>query len=252
MTSTETHPLLSGTDHDTVEAAARRAMDEKTKPLGSLGVLEALAVRLAALQGTTAPEVERGRIVVFAADHGVAAEGVSAYPQVVTGEMVRNFARGGAAVNVLARAAGLDVEVVDTGVAADLRDVPGIVHAPVRAGTRNLAVEPAMTADEADLAMRIGADAVRRAAADGVRAVGLGEMGIANTTSAAALLSALTGAPPQLTVGRGTGVDDDGVRRKQAVVARALALHADVLADPRAALTALGGFEIAAIAGAAR
>jgi nicotinate-nucleotide--dimethylbenzimidazole phosphoribosyltransferase len=234
-----------------VEAAARRAMDQKTKPHGSLGVLEALAVRLAILQGTVAPEVERGRIVVFAADHGVAAEGVSAYPQVVTGEMVRNFARGGAAVNVLAGAAGLQVEVVDAGVAADLDGVAGIVHASVRRGTRNLAAEPAMTADEVDAAIEAGRAAARRAAADGVRAIGLGEMGIANTTSAAALLSALTGAAPELTVGRGTGVDDDGVLRKRGVVARALALHADALADPRSALAVLGGLEIAAIAGAA-
>jgi nicotinate-nucleotide--dimethylbenzimidazole phosphoribosyltransferase len=234
-----------------VEAAARRAMDQKTKPPGSLGVLEALAVRLAVVQGTLQPEVERGRIVVFAADHGVAAEGVSAYPQVVTGEMVRNFARGGAAVNVLARAAGLQVEVVDAGVAAELGDVPGIVHASVRRGTRNLAAEPAMTADEAGAAMDAGRAAARRAAADGVRALGLGEMGIGNTTSAAALLSALTGAAPELTVGRGTGVDDDGVRRKRAVVARALALHAGTLADARGALAAVGGLEIAAIAGAA-
>jgi nicotinate-nucleotide--dimethylbenzimidazole phosphoribosyltransferase len=234
-----------------VEAAARRAMDQKTKPPGSLGVLEALAIRLAVVQGTVAPEVERGRIVVFAADHGVAAEGVSAYPQVVTGEMVRNFARGGAAVNVLARAAGLQVEVVDAGVAAELGGLPGIVHGAVRRGTRNLAAEPAMTADEAGAAMDAGRAAARRAAADGVRALGLGEMGIANTTSAAALLSALTGAAPELTVGRGTGVDDDGVRRKRAVVARALALHAGTLEDARGALAAVGGLEIAAIAGAA-
>lgn len=234
-----------------VEAAARRAMDQKTKPPGSLGVLEEIAVRLAALQGTGRPEVERGRIVVFAADHGVAAEGVSAYPQVVTAEMVRNFARGGAAVNVLAGAAGLDVEVVNAGVAADLGDVPGIVQAPVRRGTRNFAVEPAMTAAETEAALETGRAAARRVAADGARAIGLGEMGIANTTSAAALLSALTGAGPELTVGRGTGVDDDGVRRKRDVVSRALALHAEALADPRGALAALGGYEIAAIAGAA-
>ncbi|HLM66995.1 MAG TPA: nicotinate-nucleotide--dimethylbenzimidazole phosphoribosyltransferase, partial [Longimicrobium sp.] len=224
-----------------VEAAARHAMDQKTKPPGSLGVLEALAVRLAVVQGTVAPEVERGRIVVFAADHGVAAEGVSAYPQVVTGEMVRNFARGGAAVNVLAGAAGLQVEVVDAGVAAEMGDVPGIVHASVRRGTRNLAAEPAMTAAETEAALGVGRAAARRAAAEGVRALGLGEMGIANTTSAAALLSALTGAAPERTVGRGTGVDDDGVRRKRAVVARALALHAGALADPFRALAALGG-----------
>jgi nicotinate-nucleotide--dimethylbenzimidazole phosphoribosyltransferase len=236
---------------DGVEAAARRALDQKTKPPGSLGVLEDVAIRLAVLQGTERPEVERGRIIVFAGDHGVAAEGVSAYPQVVTGEMVRNFARRGAAVNVLAGAAGLDVEVVNAGVAADLADVAGVVHAAVRPGTRSFVAEPAMTADETAAAIEVGRAAARRAAADGAHAIGLGEMGIANTTAAAALLSALTGASPELTVGRGTGVDDDGVLRKRDVVARGLALHADALADPRTALAALGGLEIAAIAGAA-
>ncbi len=247
----EALPAYAATDRAAIETAARREMDEKTKPLGALGVLEEVAVRLAALQRTTRPEVERGRIVVFAADHGVAEEGVSAYPQRVTGEMVRSFARGGAAVNVLTRASGLELEVVDVGVAAELGDLAGIVHARVRRGTRNLAIEPAMTAAETDAALEAGRAAARRAAASGVRALGLGEMGIGNTTAAASLLSALTGASPELTVGRGTGVDDAGVVRKRQVVARALALHGRSLGDPRAALAAVGGLEIAAIAGAA-
>lgn len=247
----EALPAHAATDRAAIETAARRAMDEKTKPLGALGVLEEVAVQLAALQRTTRPEVERGRIVVFAGDHGVAAEGVSAYPQRVTGEMLRNFARGGAAVNVLARASGLELEVVDVGVAAELGDLAGIVHARVRRGTRNLAIEPAMTAAETEAALEAGRAAARRAAASGVRALGLGEMGIGNTTAAAALLSALTGASPELTVGRGTGVDEAGVVRKRQVVARALALHGRSLDDPHAALAAVGGLEIAAIAGAA-
>jgi len=235
-------------------AAARRAIDEKTKPLGALGRLEEVAVRLAMLQGTLAPRVERARVVVFAADHGVAAEGVSAYPPQVTAEMMRNFARGGAAINVLARANDLDVEVVDVGVDADLSGVQGIVHSSVRRGSRNLLREPALSEAELAAALDAGRGAVRRAAAAGVGAIGLGEMGIGNTTAAAALLSALTGRAPEETVGRGTGVDDAGLARKRDVVARALERHAagpDDPRDPRAALRSLGGLEIAAIAGAA-
>ena len=184
-------------------AAAQRAIDEKTKPLGSLGELEVWAVRLACIQGTLTPTVDHARIIVFGADHGVAAEGVSAYPPQVTGEMMRNFARGGAAINVLAHANGLDVEVIDVGVDADLADIRGLVHAKVRRGSRNFLHEPAMTEAELDAALAVGRAAVRRAADDGVRAIGLGEMGIGNTTAAAALLSALTGAPAADTVGRG-------------------------------------------------
>lgn len=234
-----------------IAAAARRAIDEKTKPLGALGVLEDVAVRLAILQDTLAPDVEQAAVAVFAGDHGVVAEGVSAYPPQVTAEMMRNFARGGAAINVLARAGGLAVEVIDVGVDAELAGIEGLVHAKVRRGTRNLCTEPALTLPELDAALAVGRDAARRAAAAGARALGLGEMGIGNTTSAAALLSALTGAPPERAVGRGTGVDDAGLARKRDAVARALVRHAGVAHDPRAALAALGGLEIAAMAGAA-
>lgn len=245
--------------HESIVAAARAAMDEKTKPVGSLGHLETIAVRLAALQGTLAPDVTRARVAVFAADHGVAAEGVSAYPPQVTAEMMRNFARGGAAVCVLARAGGIEVEVTDVGVdaalASELDAIAGaagtrVVHAKVRRGSRNLCREPAMTAAECVAALEVGRAAVRRAAADGVRAIGLGEMGIGNTTAAAALLSALTGHPPEVTVGRGTGIDDAGLVRKREVVREAMALHADAARDPATALATLGGLELAAIAGA--
>jgi nicotinate-nucleotide--dimethylbenzimidazole phosphoribosyltransferase len=229
----------------------QRALDAKTKPPGSLGRLESLAVQLALLQRTTAPAVDRARVVVFGADHGVAAEGVSAYPAAVTAEMMRNFARGGAAVTVLARANGADVEVVDVGVDADLAGLDGIVHAKVRRGTRNLAVEPAMTHAELEAALLVGRGAARRAAQDGVRALGLGEMGIGNTTTAAALLSAITGESPATTVGRGTGVADGTLEHKRAVVDRALRCHAAALHDPFARFAALGGLELAAIAGAA-
>lgn len=235
----------------TAQAAAQRALDLKTKPLGSLGRLEELAARLAELQNTLAPVVDPARVIVFAADHGVAAEGVSAYPPQVTGEMMRNFAAGGAAINVLARANGLEVEVVDVGVDAELGALAGIVHAKVRRGTRNFLHEPAMRREELDQALDAGRAAVARARAAGVRAVGLGEMGIGNTTTAAALLAAYTGAAPATVVGRGTGVDDAGVARKAAVVAAALARHQAALGDARATLASLGGLEIAAIVGAA-
>jgi nicotinate-nucleotide--dimethylbenzimidazole phosphoribosyltransferase len=232
-----------------IAAAAQRAIDEKTKPLGSLGELETWAVRLACIQNTLSPRIDRARILVFGGDHGVAAEGVSAYPPQVTGEMMKNFARGGAAINVLARANGLDVEVIDVGVDADLSSLAGIVHAKVRRGSRNMLREPAMTPEECQAAMTVGREAVRRAAADGVHAIGLGEMGIGNTTAAAALLSALTGAPAAETVGRGTGVDDERLAHKRTVVAAAVARHPG--SDPLAMLAALGGLELAAIAGAA-
>jgi nicotinate-nucleotide--dimethylbenzimidazole phosphoribosyltransferase len=233
-------------------ADAQRAIDDKTKPPGSLGDLELWAVRLAGIQDTLTPAIERARVIVFGADHGVAAENVSAYPPQVTGEMMRNFARGGAAINVLARANRIEVEVIDVGVDADLTSVAGLVHAKVRRGSRNFLHEPAMTETELDAALAVGRDAARRAAHDDVRAIGLGEMGIGNTTAAAALLSALTGAPPADTVGRGTGVDDDRLAHKRTVVTHALATHHDALQNgARAALRALGGLELAAIAGAA-
>jgi len=245
---------------------AQVAIDQKTKPLGALGHLEAIAVRLAVLQGTLAPDVSHARVIVFAADHGVAADGVSAYPPQVTAEMMRNFARGGAAVCVLARAGGVDVEIVDVGVDADLAEEldaiaaaagTRVVHGKVRRGSRNLRVEPAMTNAECDAAIAVGRAAVRRAAADGVQAIGLGEMGIGNTTAASALLGALTGLPPEATVGRGTGVDDERLAHKRAVVRAATVRAAverhgasDRADEARAALASLGGLELAAIAGA--
>jgi nicotinate-nucleotide--dimethylbenzimidazole phosphoribosyltransferase len=232
-------------------AAARRAMDDKTKPPGSLGRLEDWAVQIAVLQQTLAPRVERSRVIVFGADHGVATEGVSAYPSQVTGEMMRNFGRGGAAINCLARSNRLDLEVVDVGVDADLSDIPVLVHAKVRHGSRNFLREPALTAGERQAAWQVGAAAVERARASGAQAVGLGEMGIGNTTAAAALLSALTGEPPERTVGRGTGMDEAGLAHKREVVAAALERHRPSPEDPLGCLEAVGGLELAALAGAA-
>jgi nicotinate-nucleotide--dimethylbenzimidazole phosphoribosyltransferase len=220
--------------------AARKAFDGKTKPRGSLGRLEELGCRLAGIRGFV-PERLEAAIVVAAGDHGVAAEGVSAYPQEVTAQMVANFASGGAAINVLARQAGARLVVVDAGTAVPFEHE---LVRPVRiaAGTANIAVGPAMTADQMQRALEAGASLVEELA--GVDVIALGEMGIGNTTSASALVASLLGVDAALVCGRGTGLDDDGVARKVDVVRRALAANAGL--DP---LTSLGGFEIAFLAG---
>ncbi len=231
---------------------ARQEMAVKTKPLGALGLLEDAGIRLAVLQGTLAPVLNRARVCVFGADHGVTDEGVSAYPRAVTGEMMRNFERGGAAINVIARSANVEVEVIDVGVDADLASLTTVRRARVRAGSRNFAREPAMTADEVRRAMEVGADAARRAREDGVHAIGLGEMGIGNTTSASALLSVFANAPAEQTVGRGTGIDDAVLEHKRGVVDRAVARHVDLTRrGALETLRAVGGLEIAAMASAA-
>jgi nicotinate-nucleotide--dimethylbenzimidazole phosphoribosyltransferase len=219
---------------------AQRAYDAKTKPRGSLGRLEELGCRIAGIRGFV-PERLEPVIVVAAADHGVAAEGVSAYPQEVTWQMVANFAAGGAAINVLARRAGARLIVVDAGVAEPFE------HELVRSvrigpGTSNLATGPAMTDVQAERALEAGGDLV--AELDGVDVVALGEMGIGNTTSASALTAAILGVDAELVCGRGTGLDDEGVARKVATVRRALEANAG-----RDALAAFGGFEIAFLAG---
>ncbi|MEM6648474.1 MAG: nicotinate-nucleotide--dimethylbenzimidazole phosphoribosyltransferase, partial [Bacteroidota bacterium] len=208
-----------------------------------------------ALQDTYSPRLDRARCVVFVADHGVAEEGVSAYPKAVTAEMVRNFVRGGAAVTALGRAVGAEVEVVDVGTDADLDETEGgsarLIHAKVRRGSRNLLHDPAMTEDELRAASEAGRYAVRRAHADGVQALALGEMGIGNTTSASALLAALTGCSVDEAVGRGTGVSDERIAHKRAVVAQALARHrATGDSSTHGTLASLGGLEIAALVGA--
>lgn len=231
---------------------AREEMAVKTKPLGALGRLEDIGVRLAVLQGTLSPVVDRARVCVFGADHGVTDEGVSAYPRAVTGEMMRNFDRGGAAINVIARSVDVAVEVIDVGVDADLSSLATIRNGRVRAGSRNFAHEPAMTEGEVRQAMEVGAAAARRAEGSGAQAIGLGEMGIGNTTSAAALLSVFADAPAERTVGRGTGIDDTVLDHKRGVVEAAVARHTELARRSAIdALRALGGLEIAAIAGAA-
>lgn len=222
----------------------------KTKPPGSLGRLEALAVDLARIQRSHRPRATPARIVLFAADHGVTARGISAYPPQVTRQMLANFAAGGAAVNVLARQAGAEVEVVNVGVAGCGTPVAGIVWTPLAAGTADLSRGPAMQADTCRQAMAIGAEAVSRALGAGCRVLALGEMGIGNTTAAAALLCALTGSAPEAAVGAGTGLRGRALGHKRTVVAEALRLHGPALADGFEALRRVGGLEIAALAGA--
>jgi nicotinate-nucleotide--dimethylbenzimidazole phosphoribosyltransferase len=231
--------------------AARARLERLTKPPGSLGALEDLAVRLAAITGRVKPPVAQPAVLIAAADHGVVAEGVSPYPQAVTAQMVSNFLAGGAAINVLAGVVGARVVVVNAGVAAELPNHPRLVHAATARGTRNLLREPAMARDVALQTMLRGAAIVAAEAEAGMDLLALGEMGIGNSTSAACLTSAYTGAPPEQTTGRGTGVDDAGLRHKRGVVAAALARAHPERLDPLAILAELGGLEIALLAGAA-
>jgi nicotinate-nucleotide--dimethylbenzimidazole phosphoribosyltransferase len=229
-------------------ADAQRHLDGLTKPPGSLGRLEELAVRLAALTGHP-PRVTRPVIFTFAADHGVVAEGVSAYPQSVTAQMVENFLRGGAAVNVLAREVGARVVVADFGVATPPTATDGLVVRRLAAGTQNLAVGPAMTREQALAAIEHGAVLAEDAIAAGADLLGTGEMGIGNTTAASAITAAITGEPADAVTGRGTGVDDAGWRRKVAVVRRALLVNHPDPADGLDVLAKVGGFEIAGLVG---
>lgn len=234
-------------DQQTWEAA-RAHQAQLTKPTGALGRLEELACWFAARQGKAVPDLLRPAIVVFAADHGVAREGVSAYPREVTAQMVRNFAAGGAAINVLARRCDAKLSIVDVGVDADLSDVDMLEHAKVRAhGSGNIAREPAMNDVQYWEAVGIGEEMAARAIAAGANLLIAGDMGIGNTTPSAAVICALTGAAPEQVVGRGTGVDDATYGRKLAVVEQALARADGTLS--RDVLRELGGLEIAAMAG---
>jgi nicotinate-nucleotide--dimethylbenzimidazole phosphoribosyltransferase len=231
-------------------AEAAEYLDRLTKPRGSLGRLEDLGIRLCSIYRTCPPPVPAPvTVAVFAGDHGVVAEGVTPWPQEVTAQMVANFCSGGAAINVLARHAGAQVIVVDVGVATPIpTDSGALVHANVRLGTRNLAVEAAMTTDEAAAALDVGVDVARRAVSDGARLLVTGDMGIGNTTSAAALIAARTGRSPEEVTGRGTGIDDAMLERKTAVIEQALSRVAPG-ADPLVVLAELGGLEIAALCG---
>lgn len=229
---------------------AQKAIDNKTKPPGSLGLMEDLAVQIASIQQTYRPSVDPARIIVFGADHGVAVEGVSAFPAEVTQQMMANFAAGGAAVCVMGKSASASFEAIDVGVNGDLRALVGVVHAKVAMGTANLVVEAAMTHEQLDAALQVGREAIVRAVDDGIRCVGLGEMGIGNTTCAAILTGLLCDAAPAVVTGRGTGLDDGQLTAKQLVVERVMSRLKNQCDDPLECLREAGGFEIAALVGA--
>jgi nicotinate-nucleotide--dimethylbenzimidazole phosphoribosyltransferase len=227
--------------------AAQRLWDAKTKPRGSLGRLEDLGCRLAAISGGV-PERINAAVVVAAADHGVSVDGVSAYPAEVTGQMLLNYARGGAAINVLARQAGARLVVVDAGVLTAC-DHPAVRPMRFGNGTASFSRGPAMERETAARALLAGIELARELSAAGVNLLVLGEMGIGNTTAAAALAAALLGVEPVAVCGPGTGLDAAGVARKAEVVTRALAMNRTLLGDPLGALAAVGGFEVALLAG---
>ena len=231
-------------------AAARDLQARLTKPAGSLGALEDLAVRLSGLAGRCPPPMPQpATVAVFAGDHGVHARGVTPWPQEVTAQMVANFVAGGAVVNAFARQAGADVMVVDVGVAIPLHGGANLLDANVRRGTRDLTEEPALTRDEARAAVEVGIGVADALVAAGAGCLLTGDMGIANTTPAAALIAAFTGAEPAAVTGRGTGIDDPTYARKVAVVTAGLRRHLPDPADPLGVLAAVGGLEHAALAG---
>jgi nicotinate-nucleotide--dimethylbenzimidazole phosphoribosyltransferase len=230
-----------------VRAQAR--LDRLTKPVGSLGRLEELAIRYVSMTGEERPKVPRSAIFTFAADHGVVVEGVSAYPSAVTAQMVLNFLRGGAAVNVLAGHVGAEVRVVDIGVDHDFDPMPGLLSRKIRRGTRNMMIEPALTREEAEAALAVGVELADAAVREGVGVIGTGEMGIGNTTASAAITAVLTGRSAREVTGRGTGINEQGLSRKIAVIEAALALHRPNPQDALDVLLKVGGLEIAALAG---
>ncbi len=238
-----------------VDAAAMAAASERqgqlTKPPGSLGRLEELSIQLAGIAGACPPPVpERKGVLVFAGDHGVVAQGVSAFPQEVTPQMVLNFLRGGAGINVLSRLAGARVTVIDAGVAAELPETPGLIRAKIAAGTADLSQGPAMSLEQAEAALALGARVAQAEIGAGAQLLAAGEMGIGNTTPATAVVAAVTGLSPAALTGPGTGLAAAGVQHKARVIETALSVNAPRADDGLDLLAKVGGFEIGAMAGA--
>ncbi len=233
----------------TAMAAARARQDTLTKPQGSLGRLEALSIQLAGIQGKPIPQIKHKAIITMAGDHGVVAEGVSAYPQEVTPQMVYNFLGGGAGINVIARQVGARIIVVDMGVANELKAHPQLLSRKVAPGTRNMAIGTAMTEAQAIKAIETGIEIVTTEVAKGLDIVGTGDMGIGNTTASSAICAVMTGRPVAEVTGRGTGVDDKQFAHKIAVINKALAVNQPDPKQPLAVLAKVGGFEIGGLAG---
>jgi nicotinate-nucleotide--dimethylbenzimidazole phosphoribosyltransferase len=236
--------------HEDSMQAARTRQDQLTKPQGSLGRLENLSIQLAGITAQPEPVIRQKVIIVMAGDHGVVAEGVSAFPQDVTPQMVQNFLNGGAAINVLARHVGARVVIVDLGVAVDLAPHPNLVVRKIGYGTQNIAQGPAMNRAFAEQAILAGAEIVAAQIELGLDVLAIGEMGIGNTTPSAAIAAAFTGRPAGEIVGRGTGVDDRGLERKVRVVEKALQVNHPDGNDPLDVLAKVGGFEIGGLVGA--
>lgn len=228
---------------------AKSRLDRLTKPQGSLGRLEELAAQYVMISGELKPAVPRGMVFTFAADHGVAMEGVSAYPREVTAQMVLNFLRGGAGVNVLARQVGMAVRVVDIGVAHEFGTVPELIQKKVMFGTKNFLCEPAMSRKQAEQAVTVGAEVATLAVKEGIGMIGTGDMGIGNTTPSAAITSVMAGRPVTEVTGRGTGIDNTAHVRKISLIQRALDLHRPDRTDPLDVLAKVGGLEIGGLVG---
>jgi nicotinate-nucleotide--dimethylbenzimidazole phosphoribosyltransferase len=244
----ETIANIQPLNHTTMQAARER-QDRLTKPQGSLGRLEDLATRIAGITGQARPRLEHPAVIVMAADHGIARQGVSAYPAEVTPQMVLNFLDGGAAINVLARHSGARVVVVDMGVAAELPAHPDLRRGKIAPGTADFSREPAMSREQAHRAVEEGILVVSDVIGSGVDLVATGDMGIGNTTASSAIVAALSGRPVAEVTGRGTGIDDAGLARKVALIEQALALHRPDSADGLDVLAKVGGFEIGGLAG---
>ncbi|RLA23633.1 MAG: nicotinate-nucleotide--dimethylbenzimidazole phosphoribosyltransferase [Gammaproteobacteria bacterium] len=242
-----TCPIPSPDQH--FQHIATKRQEQLTKPSGSLGELEQLAIRLAALQATDTPCVDKVWISIFAADHGIADAGVSAFPQAVTAEMVKNFVHGGAAISVLAKQYQAHLEIIDVGVASSLADL-NIIHQKVALGTANFLTQSAMTDKQLSLALQAGKDAVTRALADHSQLFIAGEMGIANTSSATAIACRLLKIKAEKLTGAGTGLDQSGIEYKAKIIQQALDKHKGIISTPLSVLQHLGGFEIAALTGA--
>jgi len=248
MTLEETLQQIRPLDRSSEDAAQRR-LDSLTKPRGSLGRLEELARRIAVIQEKVPPRLGQKLLFVFAADHGIAQEGVSAYPSEVTAQMTWNFVKGGGAINVLARHYGVDIEVVDVGIDYDFAQVRGLRNCKIRRGTASFARGPAMTREEAHRSVNLGIELARAAAAEKIFLLGAGDMGIGNTSSAAAIVCALTGLPPGDAVGRGTGIDDATLARKITAIETGLQINRPDANDPLDILAKVGGLEIGAMTG---
>jgi nicotinate-nucleotide--dimethylbenzimidazole phosphoribosyltransferase len=229
--------------------AAQAKLDNKTKPLGSLGRIEEFGRRVAAISGSLKPDLSKKVIYTFAGDHGVVEEGVSAFPKEVTPQMIFNFLNGGAGVNVLARHAGAEVRVVDMGVDFDFGAVPGLIDRKIARGTKNLAKEPAMTRTEAVAALEAGITLALDAKSEGVALLGTGDMGIGNTTPSSAIIAAFSGMSVRELTHRGTGINDEALEKKIRAIEQGLAINRPDPSDPLDVLTKVGGFEIAGIAG---